>query len=296
VTVVRILHDFGILLAAGVCAGWQHFLYFLTCKCCAILSCKCFCSILLLSIAVYPVLFIVLVIELVLAVYLLFAVIAVLVVYGGIALVLICMLLFLIYVLVAIIGIVKWPVSGQPPQSLCEFYEGVAERLKMEFSVGTEELENNIPKLLVTSHMYATIIPVLCVFLVMLSQFSDTTLIIAYAGTNFDETEISTLGQRAATMPPLQAALRQVTDAFGSVSHFLHFFFVEMPEEIPAVVESAKKFLDKDLIMVYMASMLDLGSKFENFKKGVFALRFCTGLLRGPLRLLETLAKYDHQV
>merc|ERR1712113_1070097 len=121
---------------------------------------------------------------------------------------------------------------------------------------------------------------------------ADQSLVSAYATLYFDGAKISDLGARAASMPPLEAIKESIAASFGSVTSFMHLFFVEYPAEIPVAVEKVKE-IDMRDVMVCAATLFDLGSKFEQFKMSLLTLRFCSGLLTGPLRVFETLAAFD---
>lgn len=91
----------------------------------------------------------------------------------------------------------------------------------------------------------------------------------------------------------LQNLWQPVPRIFVETNSFVYEYLVSKIMLVPHMLKTVKEYLDPKDLIASAATLLDLKTKFHQLQKAVLALRVGSGLMMGPLKLFETLAKYD---
>jgi len=291
-SIFRLLHDCGLLVGGFVCSGCCTMKCFLCCKWCVLCacSCKCFCTLILLLLCIFPLIIVIYLLSFILIGWEILALAIVAVVYGFVFMLAFFLLLLVVYVLTLPIELVmvclKKKESVQTPM---DFYNGLLSRFSAEMS-STPKTDL---KSILTSKLYAILIPGLCFLSMMLLAETSVPLVQSYALANEDYPKIMLLREKALAMPAWQLFFVQWAEQMAVPTQFLKVALVDGPLHI---VEMAKDFIavcNVEEFLAYVATLLDLGTTLEQFKKAMFALRLGGGLVAGPLWFFAQLAKYD---
>jgi len=152
----------------------------------------------------------------------------------------------------------------------------------------------NISKI-VKSKKFAVLLPPLLLFVTPAMSTVADIYIQAHAEAYLDGAKLAELNEKVGGSIQKQVELlfKSIPLQLQNVNEFVYEYLVEVPMQLPIVVEMVKEYSDPKVFMVAVASLADLGTKFAQFKKAVFAMRIGSGLLIGPLQFFEMLAKFD---
>eukprot|EP00928_Gymnodinium_smaydae_P038460 TRINITY_DN26527_c0_g5_i2.p1 TRINITY_DN26527_c0_g5~~TRINITY_DN26527_c0_g5_i2.p1 ORF type:complete len:367 (+),score=41.67 TRINITY_DN26527_c0_g5_i2:73-1173(+) len=313
--VAKLVHDCGILTAAG-CWGSCNILQYIVCckwipwdllktlcccygpvKCCVLLG-----QILLMYVCFLPLVaaaLLLLVVLLASVVYSVGGVFLVVFVYGSLALLAGAALLLLIYIASLLPQAIMYCVKSRKISTPAEYFEYSVLAFVNDMKPGAPDVKDMCSlkgiSAFVKSKFFAVVLPFATLFIVFSMHACAVGFLSTYEANWVDERKLAELQDKIQGSPWEVARLLWlgVQTSFRETNIFVVDNLVHRVEQIPALIHTMQAYLDPEAWMVAMSTLLDLGAKFHQFEKAVLMLRVSSGILTGPLRLFEVLASYD---
>jgi hypothetical protein len=286
----KLFHDCGIATGALCCSQWQAIKCFCCCRWLVFCNCKFFLQFLSILVCALPIVIVLGCVLVIPTIYSFLCMFLVAGVYSIVALAGIFVALCFVYVLSLIPMSIMKCAKGYPIQTPSEYFAHSYERLEHEIKNTNDQTH---VKGFIMSKKWCILVPIAAFYSAEILDGLSSMLMGNLALSEGKYAEVIDLQSRIASPPIIQALIGIACTICAAANQFVYQYLVLIPLQAVPIYHEMLAYLDPQVALQAMASLADLGTKFDQFRNAVFLLRVGGGLMVGPLRLFQALAELD---